>query len=141
MWLFFLMIRRTPRPTRTDTLFPYTTLFRSCTDLERRPAMTGVEAQDCILAEAQAMAWWRRLQYGMPNREELEEFGVWMLTPAHAVAYADCEWSAACLTALAEQGDPQWTAWKDNAMQRAREAAPEVEPLAKWSEVVLGRAT
>src|SRR3546814_9604560 len=31
--VFFLMIRRTPRSTRTDTLFPYTTLFRS--DLER----------------------------------------------------------------------------------------------------------
>src|SRR3546814_1085263 len=34
MWLlvfliFFLMIRRPPRSTRTDTLFPYTTLFRS----------------------------------------------------------------------------------------------------------------
>src|SRR3546814_13238640 len=27
--LFFLMIRRPPRSTRTDTLFPYTTLFRS----------------------------------------------------------------------------------------------------------------
>src|SRR3546814_3431863 len=25
------MIRRPPRSTRTDTLFPYTTLFRSCT--------------------------------------------------------------------------------------------------------------
>src|SRR3546814_2737555 len=31
--MFFLMIRRPPRATRTDTLFPYTTLFRS-----RRPA-------------------------------------------------------------------------------------------------------
>src|SRR3546814_8273222 len=31
---FFLMIRRPPRSTRTDTLFPYTTLFRS-------PAGTG----------------------------------------------------------------------------------------------------
>src|SRR3546814_14938693 len=27
--LFFLMIQRPPRSTRTDTLFPYTTLFRS----------------------------------------------------------------------------------------------------------------
>src|SRR3546814_4367283 len=27
--LFFLMTRRPPRSTRTDTLFPYTTLFRS----------------------------------------------------------------------------------------------------------------
>src|SRR3546814_13322776 len=26
---FFLMLRRPPRSTRTDTLFPYTTLFRS----------------------------------------------------------------------------------------------------------------
>src|SRR3546814_14219990 len=31
--LCFLMIRRPPRSTRTDTLFPYTTLFRS---FERR---------------------------------------------------------------------------------------------------------
>src|SRR3546814_1075536 len=28
-FLFFLMILRPPRSTRTDTLFPYTTLFRS----------------------------------------------------------------------------------------------------------------
>src|SRR3546814_11780017 len=27
--VFFLMMRRPPRSTRTDTLFPYTTLFRS----------------------------------------------------------------------------------------------------------------
>src|SRR3546814_14058720 len=32
---FFLMIRRPPRSTRTDTLFPYTTLFRS---LDENPA-------------------------------------------------------------------------------------------------------
>src|SRR3546814_6002193 len=29
MLFFFLMLRRPPRSTRTDTLFPYTTLFRS----------------------------------------------------------------------------------------------------------------
>src|SRR3546814_12197242 len=28
-FVLFLMIRRPPRSTRTDTLFPYTTLFRS----------------------------------------------------------------------------------------------------------------
>src|SRR3546814_19683251 len=28
-FVFFLMMRRPPRSTRTDTLFPYTTLFRS----------------------------------------------------------------------------------------------------------------
>src|SRR3546814_5739764 len=31
-FVFFLMIRRPPRSTRTDTLFPYTTLFRSKND-------------------------------------------------------------------------------------------------------------
>src|SRR3546814_14423810 len=30
---FFLMKRRPPRSTRTDTLFPYTTLFRSRQDI------------------------------------------------------------------------------------------------------------
>src|SRR3546814_11903848 len=40
--VFFLMIRRPPRSTRTDTLFPYTTLFRSpfvipCRDRPRPP--------------------------------------------------------------------------------------------------------
>src|SRR3546814_13089414 len=34
LFFFFLMIRRPPRSTRTDTLFPYTTLFRSL-DQER----------------------------------------------------------------------------------------------------------
>src|SRR3546814_10510022 len=29
VFIFFLMIRRPPRSTRTDTLFPYTTLFRA----------------------------------------------------------------------------------------------------------------
>src|SRR3546814_5270667 len=33
---FFLMIRRPPRSTRTDTLFPYTTLFRSTQYRPRR---------------------------------------------------------------------------------------------------------
>src|SRR3546814_14082028 len=35
--IFFLMIRRPPRSTRTDTLFPYTTLFRSLAGRLRRP--------------------------------------------------------------------------------------------------------
>src|SRR3546814_7315547 len=37
---FFLMIRRPPRSTRTDTLFPYTTLFRSD---DRRVDILGLE--------------------------------------------------------------------------------------------------
>src|SRR3546814_16378031 len=38
-FFFFLMIRRPPRSTLTDTLFPYTTLFRS-TQM-RSPSRSG----------------------------------------------------------------------------------------------------
>src|SRR3546814_15647862 len=53
---FFLMIRRPPRSTRTDTLFPYTTLFRSSAGLaetlqgalakayENNPTLTAARA-------------------------------------------------------------------------------------------------
>src|SRR3546814_15936931 len=43
--VFFLMIRRPPRSTRTDTLFPYTTLFRS----PGRVAQVGLDAGRPIL--------------------------------------------------------------------------------------------
>src|SRR3546814_10839234 len=47
-FLFFLMIRRPPRSTRTDTLFPYTTLFRSAAECDCRrhgpPAATAGKA-------------------------------------------------------------------------------------------------
>src|SRR3546814_4027734 len=36
---FFLMIRRPPRSTRTDTLFPYTTLFRSIPPVPAHPEL------------------------------------------------------------------------------------------------------
>src|SRR3546814_3379945 len=49
--VFFLMIRRPPRSTRTDTLFPYTTLFRSVSDPDRsdgQPVGTPISFQfDC----------------------------------------------------------------------------------------------
>src|SRR3546814_6602635 len=35
------MIRRPPRSTRTDTLFPYTTLFRSGRDHQHEPRLRG----------------------------------------------------------------------------------------------------
>src|SRR3546814_18335578 len=43
LFFFFLMIRRPPRSTRTDTLFPYTTLFRS--------QVAGTEGEDVAHAE------------------------------------------------------------------------------------------
>src|SRR3546814_9342765 len=47
---FFLMLRRPPRSTRTDTLFPYTTLFRSAVVglLARDDALLLRPAQDVV---------------------------------------------------------------------------------------------
>src|SRR3546814_5843876 len=80
---FFIMIRRPPRTTRTDTLFPYTTLFRSgCRRVhhprprteERRPARRarGPADPDRRLAPAAARrpARPRRLQ-GLPGGDRL----------------------------------------------------------------------
>src|SRR3546814_1461565 len=45
------MIRRPPVPTRTDTLFPYTTLFRSPARQARRPArQPRARGRDAVLA-------------------------------------------------------------------------------------------
>src|SRR3546814_14775676 len=49
------MIRRPPRSTRTDTLFPYTTLFRS--------AFTCV----AIVAMTAGLAWWGLLFIVIPT--------------------------------------------------------------------------
>src|SRR3546814_15363408 len=49
--LFFLMIRRPPRSTRTDTLFPYTTVFRSVVAVQATDdEATAVEVDDPRLA-------------------------------------------------------------------------------------------
>src|SRR3546814_16685304 len=53
-YVFFLMIRRPPISTRTDTLFPYTTLFRASSQrkiswlewLDRRIAVPFARAHD-----------------------------------------------------------------------------------------------
>src|SRR3546814_11504136 len=42
---FFLMIRRPPRSTRTDTLFPYTTLFRSMIRILVQSAVIDIAAE------------------------------------------------------------------------------------------------
>src|SRR3546814_5355557 len=47
-YLFFLMIRRPPRSTRTDTLFPYTTLFRS-------PSFQDTETEPGYIAQSPAI--------------------------------------------------------------------------------------
>src|SRR3546814_2879510 len=48
-FFFFLMIRRPPRSTRTDTLFPYTALFRSFR-LRECPVVASAAASGGALA-------------------------------------------------------------------------------------------
>src|SRR3546814_1453078 len=48
---FFLMIRRPPRSTRTDTLFPYTTLFRSPGDREKKMTKAAASNADIALID------------------------------------------------------------------------------------------
>src|SRR3546814_14481927 len=45
IFFFFLMIRRPPRSTRTDTLFPYTTLFRSWEVIPEGDRMEAIPLQ------------------------------------------------------------------------------------------------
>src|SRR3546814_7858052 len=49
---FFLMIRRPPRSTRTDTLFPYTTLVRSASSSGMWPAATRSSSAPSVLVPA-----------------------------------------------------------------------------------------
>src|SRR3546814_13208862 len=46
------MVRRPPRSTRTDTLLPYTTLFRSVAEAARRAAVRGASGAAATPAAA-----------------------------------------------------------------------------------------
>src|SRR3546814_4372116 len=59
------MIRRPPRSTRTDTLFPYTTLFRSIRKQPRAEAMLALTADKGLLFSASGHAF---LMYGKRGR-------------------------------------------------------------------------
>src|SRR3546814_15397013 len=80
---FFLMIRRPPRSTRTDTLFPYTALFRSngaaAGAAYRDKAGHRYEArirEECILA-AGGIGSPKLLQLsGIGHEEHLAEHGI-----------------------------------------------------------------
>src|SRR3546814_5766927 len=54
-YFFFLMLRRPPRSTRTDTLFPYTTLFRSEGDGTIQAVITGLANHSGALISGYAL--------------------------------------------------------------------------------------
>src|SRR3546814_5840165 len=62
LFFFFLIIRRPPRSTRTDTLFPYTTLFRSLLPSQRQhgdavEARAGRKQRNVIRVRERAEPW------------------------------------------------------------------------------------
>src|SRR3546814_15009961 len=61
-FFFFLMLRRPPRSTRTDTLFPYTTLFRS--PLAASEASPSARGRDARLRDGGSPARLSRSQNG-----------------------------------------------------------------------------
>src|SRR3546814_19702807 len=62
------MIRRPPRSTRTDTLFPYTTLFRSELRFgDRRFGAAGEGGRDHPTGIAVAIIAFRHIHFGFGN--------------------------------------------------------------------------
>src|SRR3546814_3743018 len=59
------MIRRPPRSTRTDTLFPYTTLFRSCHAPRTEPRRASARASGHRVSALDGIshASWRTARY------------------------------------------------------------------------------
>src|SRR3546814_6874069 len=65
------MIRRPPRPTRTDTLFPSTTLFRSTPGADGEPCQTA-QLADRIADEEDADRQPQHIRRGLGERRHAE---------------------------------------------------------------------
>src|SRR3546814_17116530 len=76
VFFFFLMIRRPPRSTRTDTLFPYTTLFRSSVT----PVIRFWTSVRCMPQKARAsrlsFAGWTEMLHSATSYLMLSESGI-----------------------------------------------------------------
>src|SRR3546814_3501581 len=71
---FFLMIRRPPRSTRTDTLFPYTTLFRSQFEGDFLGGLEPIDMAEALaLARGQAFAESDARLFYITSRQRSEE--------------------------------------------------------------------
>src|SRR3546814_13987837 len=87
LFFFFLMIRRPPRSTRTDTLFPYTTLFRSDGGLDPLAATNLVAYLDDQVAATGAVPDDRTIVVER-FRDEIGDWRVCVLSPFGAQVHA-----------------------------------------------------
>src|SRR3546814_5885498 len=87
------MIRRPPRSTRTDTLFPYTTLFRSACDLRAGHRLhlfdriVGLPTREIAARAIDPFGRARRLGSGRAKDEQLAQFAA-DAGPQAAAAFA-----------------------------------------------------
>src|SRR3546814_12801161 len=99
IYFFFLMIRRPPRSTRTDTLFPYTTLFRSdqadadqkqqrgC-DIDRHIMQAGLDPDDAGTVQHQPVG---RGEQHLEKDEKIEDVaGQERTVDAHQAEQEQC---------------------------------------------------
>src|SRR3546814_2246402 len=80
------MIRRPPRSTRTDTLFPYTTLFRSAEPSRPVPLPTAASSQKARISYSK----------GKPRRRAIR-------SAANASSTGEWAWSRSGLNARSEE--------------------------------------
>src|SRR3546814_1580979 len=112
------MIRRPPRSTRTDTLFPYTTLFRSGMDMEMEVKADALEgAFDAVLA-AEAV-------------DELKASVAALKTQVDAQAVAA---SRLPLDGAKAAADPARDAFVERYLRRGIDAGVEMKSLSRSEE-------
>src|SRR3546814_3339807 len=91
--LFFVMIRRPPRSTRTDTLFPYTTLFRSGAAqlAEHEVAVAGLRVLHLELNQPFVSSQCRRARFALALEPGQHRVFFGMLALARIDALEACE--------------------------------------------------
>src|SRR3546814_7531288 len=121
-FFFFLMIRRPPRSTRTDTLFPYTTLFRSLL----QPRIGGLLQQAGQMGRV-------RCEHGGRLADLVGRFGQVLESrrvhgPSHPIAGPACR---ACLFLRVPEGQT-----KEMLVRRTEEHNSELQSLMSTSYAV-----
>src|SRR3546814_6444985 len=125
---FFLMIRRPPRSTRTDTLFPYTTLFRSLESSEIAAiaraflqARSDAEGGLAVLAPIDSPAKRTAALQIVLNRDGPEGMAAWADNAGIGLDLLDADGKHILLTSL---------------MQRSEEHTSELKSLMRISSAV-----